>query len=416
MKTAGCGRIIGVSCFFNPIGANRERETIYTPYHQGFSVSSIDQNKNRIVELDWSADGQQFSFRIDPPPGTDTSNAGVWFWQPIVDPVHKTNYPLIRDCPASGFKSCDLVYPSNASLWKTKGVYWSPIEGSNTLLLTVQLPEEGRNALAITQAVRDPGHANDAPQFVRYDYGHWNQDGRTITVSGRRPDGRVIIGEVNNDLSGERVILDGSARGLWLRDAVRRPNGQVVALGRPGEPGSGPVALYDSNGNQISGFIGEAAPEDIRWYPNRSLVVVSVQGRQYTVQVKEEASQMPLTASVIRNSAQAGSDLPRYRPESSRGRTSIPGSSCGCCRALTSAKIPATNSPIIGELETGDYVAILAGPHQDTRYEWWQVQTASDVVVWIAAKIDGYPPSATSRIRRLLSSAWHRTNMTFRSL
>ena len=60
---------------------------------------------------------------------------------------------------------------------------------------------------------------------------------------------------------------------------------RLLRLGRPGGPGSGPVALYDSSGRQLTGFIGDAAPEDVRWYPNRSLVVVSVQGRQYTVQV-----------------------------------------------------------------------------------------------------------------------------------
>ena len=126
-----------------------------------------------------------------------------------------------------------------------------------------------RNALAIANAVRDPSYANNAPPLVRYDYGYWNPSGQGITVSGRRPDGRVTISEVNNDLSGERLILDGSARRLWLRDAVQLPGGGYAALGRTGGPGSGPVALYDGNGIQISQFIGNAAPDDVRWYPDR---------------------------------------------------------------------------------------------------------------------------------------------------
>ena len=77
-----------------------------------------------------------------------------------------------------------------------------------------------------------------------------------------RHDGRVIIGEVNNDLRGERVIFDASAAGLWVQDAVRRPNGQIVALGRPGGPyDNAPVALYNQNGTRLSGFIGAAAPK-----------------------------------------------------------------------------------------------------------------------------------------------------------
>ena len=56
-------------------------------------------------------------------------------------------------------------------------------------LLTVELPEERRNALAIAQAVREhsPHQASRAPHFVRYDHGHWNLNGQGIIVSGRRP-------------------------------------------------------------------------------------------------------------------------------------------------------------------------------------------------------------------------------------
>ncbi len=380
---------------YRPIGAPREDVMSYSPFFEGFGVPNIDQNKNRIVELDWSADGQQFSFRIAPPQGTDTANAGVWFWQPRNESQYDPTYPIIRDCPNSGYNSCSLVRPSNAGHWETRAVSWSPIQGSNTVLLTAHLPDEGRNALAIAQAVRAQSahQASQAPHFVRYDYGHWNPDGQGIIVSGRRPDGRVVIGEVNNDLSGERVILDASAHGLWLRDAVRRPNeGGVVALGRPGAPGSGPVALYDSAGRQISGFIGDAPPEDVRWFPNRSSVVVSVQGRQYSVQVEggsiTDATErlrdpqfsasgfgsVTIPAGVIENS--------EYYP-GQQLRTVIP--------RLNIRQSPSTAAAQIGQLVEGDYVAILAGPHQSGGYPWWKVQTANFIVGWIAGRIGGAP-------------------------
>ena len=384
---------------YKPIGVPQEGVMSFSPFFEGFRVDSIEQNKNRIVELDWSADGRQFSFRIAPPSGTDTANAGVWFWQPRTDSQYDPTYPIIRDCPNSGYHSCSFVHASNARLWQTRAVSWSPIEGSNRVLLTVELPEERRNALAIAQAIREQSQhqGSRAPHFVRYDYGHWNQSGEGIIVSGRRPDGRVIIGEVNNDLAGERLILDASARGLWLRDAVRRPNGQIVALGRPGAPGSGPVALYDQFGSQISGFIGHAAPEDIRWLPDRSVVIVSVRGRQYAVAVDggnvtdatDQLSNPQFGDSAFRSSSIPAGVIEgsEYSP-GQQLRTVIP--------VLNIRQSPSVSAAQIGQLLEGDYVAIIAGPHLNDGYPWWQVQVRDvqnslDIIGWIAVEIGGAP-------------------------
>ncbi len=377
---------------YRPIGVAQEGVMSYSPFFEGFGVSSIDQNKNRIVELDWSADGRQFSFRIAPPPGTDTANAGVWFWQPEGNLATDPTYPIIRDCPHEGFGSCQRINRVGPVWhWTTRAVSWSPISGSNAVLLTLRLPDEGRNALAIAHAVRNPDVGNQQPNFIRYDYGHWNLNGQGIVVSGRRPDGRVIIGEVNNDLTGERVILDGSALGLWLRDAARHPNGQYFALGRPGAPGSGPVALYNQSGNRISNFIGETAPEDVRWFPNRSQVVVSVRGKQYTVQVVGGSitdATGRLSNPQFSQSEFGSSSIPSGVLQ---GSAYYPGQQLRMTQALNVRGGPSTGNPIVGRLETGDYIAILAGPHRESRYEWWQVQTASNIVGWIAGKIDGAP-------------------------
>lgn len=384
---------------YRPIGASQEGVMSTSPFFAGFRVPSIEANKNRVVELDWSADGQQFSFRIAPPAGTDTANAGVWFWQPRNETQYDPTYPIIRDCPNAGYHSCSFVHASNARLWQTRAVAWSPIPGSNSVLLTVELPDERRNALAIAQAVREqsPHQASRAPQFLRYDYGHWNLNGQGIIVSGRRPDGRTIIGEVENDLSGERVILDGSARGLWLRDAARRPNGAIVALGRPGTPGSGPVALYDQFGTQISSYIGHAAPEDVRWLPDRSLVVVSVQGRQYAVQVdggRVTDATDQLSDPQFSAGGYASSAVPSGVIE---GAAYFPGQQLrAVIPRLNIRQSPSISSAQIGLLVEGDYVAIIAGPHQSDGYPWWQVQTrdvqnARDIIGWIAGVIGGAP-------------------------
>lgn len=377
---------------YKPLNAVQEGEFSYSPFFSGFSagIASIDLNKNRIIELDWSADGAQFSFVIDPPPGTDNSSAGVWFWQPATNLETDPTYAIIHDCPVHGYNSCDLAYPSSASLWKTINVQWSPIRGDNTVLLTVHLPEEGRNALAITHAVRDAKYADNAPQFSRYDYGSWNPDGQSITVSGRRRDGRVIIATVNKNLQGERLVFDASARGLWLRDAVRRPNDQYVALGRLGGPNSGPVALYDGSGNRLSDFIGAAPPEDIRWFDDRSAVVVTVQGQQYTLNV--DSRTITNHTSLIGNPQfSAGTEVVASIPESViSGSEYAPGEQLRVINPnLNVRQEPSTSSRVVGGLVSGDYVAIFAGPYENEGYRWWRVQTASDAFGWIAGAING---------------------------
>ena len=377
---------------YRPVSGGQEREMSYSPFHAGFAggISSIAQNKNRIVELDWSADGTRFSFRIDPPPNTDTANAGVWFWQPATALETDPTYAILRDCPAQSYASCNLVHSSNARFWQTKSVQWSPMPGDNSVLLTLRLPQESRNAIVIAEARRDPDYAKQAPQFVRYDYASWNADGRGITVSGRSPSGRVIIGAVNRSLQGEHVILDGSARGLWLRDAVKLPDGGYLALGRHGAPGSGPLALIDGAGNQISEYIGDAPPEAVSWFADRSAVVVAVQERQFTAYVDSgivadytgmaadpQFSDQPLPPASIPTGVISNSE---YRP-GQQLRIAVP--------YLNLRSEPSTASGIVAGLTAGDYVAVFAGPHENDGYTWWRVQTASNAFGWLAGAING---------------------------
>lgn len=375
---------------YKPIGSPTEGVMSFTPFFDGFTVNSRDENKNRILEIDWSADGQRLSFRIDTPRNLDNGAAGVWFWQPANVEQNDPTYQIIRDCVEPGYTPCQFVNASNASFWKTTGVEWSPNHGNYSVLLTVHLPQEGRNALAITQAVRDGNYAQQAPQFFRYDYGYWLNDGQRIIVSGRRPDGRVIIGTTNSALTGEQVILDASAIGLWVQNAVQRPNGQVVALGRLGGPFDGsPVALYDSNGNAISAPIGNATPEDVRWYPDRSAVVVSVQGRQYTVRV--DGGAISDTTDLTRNpSFGSGGVGASLIPQGViQGSEYVPGQQMRIITTnLNIRQDPSTGSLIQGGLVFGDYVAILAGPYDNEGFQWWKVQTATNIVGWIAGKIN----------------------------
>ena len=376
--------------FYRAIGFGAETQMTYSPFFQGFNAASSESNKNRVVEIDWSADGRQFTFRIDPPEGQDNTNAGVWLWQPELASPTDPTYPLIRDCVASGYAACQLVRPSNAQFWKTVDVQWSPVSGRNEILLTVELTAESRQALAMVQPLRDAKYAEDAPTFVRYDYGYWNPDGNGIVVSGRRPDGRVIIGQVNDQFSGEQVLFDASAAGLWMQDAVRRPNGQVVALGRPGGPhDNGAVALYNQFGQAISAPIGIAAPDAIEWYTDRSAVVVAVGDRQYTANA--DSGIVIDTTDLTRNPS-FGTGVFGAAPLPSgviRGSEYFPGQQLRARQNLNVRAAPSIAAQIIGGLFSGDYVAVIAGPHEADGYRWWRVQTANDALGWIAGAIGG---------------------------
>lgn len=376
---------------YKPIGVANEGVMSYAPFFDGFATNGAQNNKNRVLELDWSADGRRLSFRIDPPPGLDNGNAGVWFWQSDLSTQTDPTYQVIRDCVEPGYTPCNFVSRSNANFWKTMAVEWSPISGNYSMLLNVRLPEENRNALAIVQAVRDSNYSRQAPSFVRYDYGYWLNDGQRIIVSGRRPDGRVIIGFTNSSLTGEQVIFDASAVGLWVQNAVQRPNGQIVALGRPGSPfDGGPVALYDASGNALSAPIGGAAPEDVRWYPDRSAVVVSVQGRQYTVRV--DGGVITDTTDLASNPSfgSGGVGASPVPQGIIQGTEFLPGQQL---RVITSnlniRQDPSTGSIILGGLVQGDYVAAIAGPYENEGFRWWRVQTASNIVGWVAGTIAG---------------------------
>ena len=376
--------------WYRPIGAASEVAMSYSPFHEGFGVASSEQNKNRVVEIDWSADGAQFTFRIDTPPGQDTVNAGVWFWQPARETPTDPTYAVIRDCVTDGYLTCSLVRRSNAQFWKTIDVAWSPIRGSSDMLLTLELPAENRQALALVQARRDANYAQNAPEFFRYDYGHWHSDGSGIVVSGRRADGRVIIGEVNSDLRGERLIFDASAVGLWLQDAVRRSNGQIVALGRPGGPqDNAPLSLYNSAGARLSGPIGAAAPDSVSWFADRSAVVLTVHGRQYTVNV--DGGLITDSTALTRNPSfgAVNSGTAAIPDAVIQNSEYYPGQQLRALRNLNLRQGPSTAQAIIGGLFVGDYVAIIAGPYDNEGYRWWRVQTAGNALGWLAGTIGG---------------------------
>ena len=191
------------------------------------------------------------------------------------------------------------------------------------------------------------------------------------------------------------VILDGAAAGLWLRDAARRPDGRILALGRPGAPGSGPLALYDGQGRRLSDFVGDAAPDSVRWHPDRSMVTLSVSGRQYSLRVMDGAI---IDASALTSRpqfSQVGLSQPPIPEAVAPGAAYYPGQQLRViARGLNLRQSPDTEAPIMATLAAGDYVAVFAGPYDNQGYRWWRVQTARSRFGWIAGRVADRPTIA----------------------
>lgn len=354
----------------------------FAPFFDGFSVGSAEENKNFVTYMAWSPNGQFLAYLVNPPAGTDNVNAGVWYWQPALESQNDPTYTLLRDCAFTGQLSCGLVNGRPANFWRSLKFEWAPDSGG--LLVTLELPEEGRRALAVVAAVRDASYANNAPAaFQRYDSGYW-VSGSQILVSGRRPsDGRVVIAYVDRNLNGEQVIFDASAAGVWVQDAVQRPNGQIVAFGKACCP-DGPLSLVDGAGNALTGPIGDGLPQRVEWFRDRSGAVLHINGRQYRVLVDSRRVEEIFTGGQIQVGPGGSSGVPV--PDGIiAGSRFNPGQQVrffgDVNRNLRSR--PGLGSPEVGFVGPGEYVAILAGPYEANGFVWWRVLNARGQIGWI---------------------------------
>ncbi|MCS6835810.1 MAG: hypothetical protein NZ750_07315 [Anaerolineae bacterium] len=273
--------------YFAPPGGG-EGAMSFSPFFEGFAVGSAAENKNFVRAIAWSPHGYHLAFLIDPPPGTDSVNAGVWFWQPAIETSNDPTYAIARDCPSPGGPSCQLSDGHSADAWRAVDFEWNA--DSVRLLINYELVGQGRRGASVRFAVRNAEYANRAPGIARYDWATW-WDSNTLLVSGRNPEWRVIVGLVSVlgdgtiDLPSERVLYDASANGMWIQSAVRRRDGAIVALGRPGGP-DGPLSLYliaNGQASPLSGPVGFAYPDRVSWTRDRASAVLEMGGAQFAV-------------------------------------------------------------------------------------------------------------------------------------
>ena len=273
-------------------GGGRNRMT-FAPFSENVPASA-ETNYANVTEIEWSPDGNYLGFLIDTDSDdnrdNDLANDGVWFLEPQRVTETDPTYQVLRDCPPE--PSCAIVQPGAGPYrWRSLSFEWN--YQSNGMLITVQLPEENRQAFIIVSVPgQDP---NARPPVYRYDFASWSQDGNSIIVSGANPAGTVGVWRVDRSGGQEQLLFDGSASGLWVENAVERPDGQVVMLGSTGGP-SGAMTLYDVNGNALSQPIGSAAPERVDWSPGRSAVLLVIREgdlrRYYIVQATGDAREI----------------------------------------------------------------------------------------------------------------------------
>jgi hypothetical protein len=358
----------------------------YSPFFEGYQAGSAADNKNYVRDVAWAPNGYMFAFIVDPLGNPDNIGAGVWLYHPD-NPGDGPTYALIRDC-IGGYQGCDIV-ANESTGYLSRKLEWSP--GSDAILVTLDLPGEGRNGLAVVPPVRDSTFGSNAPGIGRYDSGYWTADGNLI-VSGRRPDGLVVIATVDRNFNGENILFNASAANLWMQDAVVRPDGAIVALGRECCPG-GPLRLYlirNGNATPISGDIGGGAPSSVRWAADRSSVVLTVGGQQFLVNAftGEFGAFAPgFSGPIIDGVAGSAPVFPDGVVEGSRY---VPGQQVLFVGTgdRNMRQTPGLNGNIVDVVRPNEFVGILAGPYDANGYTWWYVSNARDRRGWMAADVN----------------------------
>lgn len=379
---------------FRPIGGG-ETPINTSPFYNGFSVSSASTNENFVNDISWSPNGQRFAFIVQPASGTDNVNAGVWFW----DAGSNSTGTLLHDCPFEGYTSCDLTSRPVGN-WQSIDVEWSP--NSAAVVITANLTTEGRQGIFISNmnfATRRP----EAPPFVRWDNAQWLNNAQLL-VSGRSPDGRSLIATYNIQSGAiDNLIFDASANGLFIFDAVQRPNGQIVAIGREGGASDGAYRMYRiDNGvaTPISGYVGNSPPQAVNWSANYSEAVLTVDGQQVIV----NAGSGSVNSAIVSGNVQVG---PGFSTNAS-GETVIqappPSGVVADSRYSAGQQIqyigeiprnmriqPDVSAAFADIVNPTEFVTILAGPYESGGYEWWQISNSNGTRAWMSVRtLDGF--------------------------
>jgi hypothetical protein len=381
-----------------------------------FYAPSREENDSYVSAVAWSPDGRYLSFIVA---GRKVAKDGVWFFQPGQFPPIQ----LMVDCPSNGFPGCSITSnPTNPDLWQSMILRWSP--QSDAILVNLQLPGEGRDGIIVLNVTSNERARDVRPPVYRYDFGTWSADGNRILVSGHGEDGHVFVGWINRDGSFSEIIYDAEANGLWMGFANPSRNGAIYALAAPGDRGGPrePLRIYNMSGVPLTEPIGEGYPQRVEWSPDGSAVFLQSNNRQYIANINGDVREITGQVAGARAVNWVDGGLPpgeNISPSTDSsgivpiGTTAVPSGEATAVPPIPLGVVegsqyqpgqqlrvystqlnirtsPGTAYPFARNfLETGEYVAILAGPVDADGAIWWQVQTADGIIGWVAGAIGG---------------------------
>lgn len=392
--------------YFTGINGENAARVDVSPFSE-FPAFSPEENTALVSDIAWSPDGRYLAFLVDSERSAEHANDGVWFFQPGVMPPNQ----LIVDCPRPDHPGCTITgSPTGPDLWQSLALEWSP--DSSALLVQTALPSEGRLALTIIRTSFSEDVRDIHPPVIRYDYGSWSNDSRRILVSGSAPDDNIYLAWINpDDPSQIEVIFVARDAGLWMQNAVQRPDGSIVTLGAPFTEGGrdGTQRIYTSDGQPLTGPIGSGPPQRVEWSPDRSAVLI-VQGEHvYLATIAGEVTD--ITSDVAGAAAMnwvtgsiPGIDSPQNSPDDASGIAPIgvrpeeperqyPTGTV--LRVVASAGLfvrqqPDENAPIMASALQNETVIIQASaPVRSGTIVWWEVQAPDGSIGWVAGEIDG---------------------------
>jgi hypothetical protein len=330
----------------------------------------------------------------DDNPNNDSNNDGIWLYQ-LGDGARQ----IFGECPPAAQTACIVDFGGEPSRYNSLHFEWN--SRSDALLVEVLLTEENRRAfktVSINANLDQPTHT------YRYDFASWSWDGRRVLASGGGEDGRVGLRWIDPASGGVQLVMDSGSQSLWLQDAVERPNGQIVALGSV----NGAISaqrLYDGSGTPLTAQIGFGAPEQVKWSPDRStvLVVVNESGVRHYYVAEVSGAVREITASIagalavewVGGVPPATTDTSETVPTPTLGLQSRYGLNINQqVQVIVPAGVnlreqPSTAAMEIALINTFDYVVIIGGPVEGEGTLWWLVQTGSGQVGWAAESFNG---------------------------